>query len=72
MLILHGKYNRAKIFTDVFDSESVKQVIGILNLQSLEGTKIRMMPDIHAGKGCTIGTTIKIKDKKKQNSGIYL
>ena len=29
----------------------------------LEGTKIRMMPDLHAGKGCTIGTTIKLKDK---------
>lgn len=63
MLTLQGKFNRAKIFTSVFDSESVKQVVGILNLQSLEGTKIRMMPDIHAGKGCTIGTTIKIKDK---------
>ena len=60
---LIGKYNRAKVFTNVIDSESVKQVVRILNLESLKDTKIRMMPDIHAGKGCTVGTTIKLKDK---------
>ena len=58
-----GKYNTAKIFTDVVDEESIRQVIGVCNLQSLEGTQIRMMPDIHAGAGCTIGTTISLKDK---------
>ena len=63
MLTISGKYNRAKVFTSVMDSESVKQVVGILNLESLKDTKIRMMPDIHAGKGCTVGTTIKLKDK---------
>ena len=37
--------------------------MGILNLESLKDTQIRMMPDIHAGKGCTVGTTITLKDK---------
>lgn len=63
MITLVGKYNRAKVFADVFDSESVKQVVGILNLESIKGTKVRMMPDIHAGKGCTVGTTIHLHDK---------
>lgn len=63
MIELKGKYNTAKIFTDVVDTESISQVLGILNLESLKDTKIRLMPDIHAGKGCTIGTTILLKDK---------
>ena len=32
-----------------------------------EGSKIRIMPDVHAGKGCTIGTTMTIKDKAVPN-----
>ncbi len=63
MIELKGKYNSAKIFTDVVDQESISQVMGILNLESLKDTQIRMMPDIHAGKGCTVGTTITLKDK---------
>lgn len=63
MLELKGKYNTAKVFTDVVDQESISQVVQILNLESLKDTKIRMMPDIHAGKGCTVGTTISLHDK---------
>lgn len=63
MIELKGKYSTAKIFTDVVDQESISQVMGILNLESLKDTQIRMMPDIHAGKGCTVGTTITLKDK---------
>ena len=63
MITLQGKYNTAKIFTDVTDPESIRQVLTILNLESLKNTRIRMMPDIHAGKGCTVGTTIHLQDK---------
>lgn len=28
-----------------------------------ENSRIRIMPDVHAGKGCTIGTTMTVKDK---------
>ena len=31
------------------------------------GSKIRIMPDVHAGKGCTIGTTMTIVDKAVPN-----
>ena len=63
MLELQGKYASAKVFTDVVDSESISQVINLLNQPYVEGSKVRMMPDIHAGAGCTIGTTMTIKDK---------
>ena len=63
MLELQGKYASAKVFTDVVDSESISQVINLLNQPYVEGSIVRMMPDIHAGAGCTIGTTMTIKDK---------
>ena len=63
MLELQGKYNTAKVFTDVVDETSIAQVIELCNQGFVFGSKIRMMPDIHAGAGCTIGTTMTIKDK---------
>lgn len=63
MIELRGKYGEAKVFTDVVDQESISQVIGLLNQPYIEGSRVRMMPDIHAGAGCTIGTTMTITDK---------
>ena len=63
MIELKGKYAQAKVFTDVVDSESISQVISLLNQPYAEGSHIRMMPDIHAGAGCTIGTTMTISDR---------
>ena len=63
MIELQGKYATAKVFTDVVDNESISQVINLLNQPYIEGSRVRMMPDIHAGAGCTIGTTMTLKDK---------
>lgn len=63
MIELRGKYNEAKVFTDVVDEESISQVLLLLNQEFVVGSKIRLMPDIHAGSGCTIGTTMTITDK---------
>ncbi len=63
MIELQGKHGIAKVFTDVVDKESVSQVIELLNQPYIEGSRVRMMPDIHAGAGCTIGTTMTIRDK---------
>lgn len=63
MIELRGKYNEAKIFTDVADEASISQVMLLLNQEFAAGSKIRLMPDIHAGMGCTIGTTMTISDK---------
>lgn len=63
MFELQGQYASAKVFADSADNASISQVIGLLNQPYAEGSRIRMMPDIHAGKGCTIGTTMTIRDK---------
>ncbi len=63
MIELKGKYNEAKIFTDLADETSISQVMLLLNQEFTAGSKIRLMPDIHAGAGCTIGTTMTISDK---------
>lgn len=67
MIELKGKYNEAKIFTDVVDETSIAQVLLLLNQEFVSGSKIRLMPDIHAGAGCTIGTTMSITDKVVPN-----
>ena len=62
-----GKFNTAKIFTDVVDETSVAQVAELCNQEFCRDSRIRLMPDIHAGAGCTVGTTITIKDKVVPN-----
>lgn len=63
MLEIKGKYNTAKIFTDIVDQESIAQIMLLCNQEITSDSKIRIMPDIHAGAGCTVGTTMTITDK---------
>lgn len=63
MIEIKGKHNTAKVYTDNVEEEAVAQIKEMCDMEYLEHCKIRIMPDVHAGKGCTIGTTIKIKDK---------
>ena len=67
MIEVSGKYNSAKIFTDVVDQASIAQVILLCSQEFAQGSRIRMMPDIHAGAGCTVGTTMTIRDKVVPN-----
>ena len=67
MIEVNGKYNSAKIYTDVVDQASIAQVIELCNQEFTAGSKIRLMPDIHARAGCTIGTTMTITDKVVPN-----
>ena len=63
MKIIHGKYNEAKIYTDVVDDGAVAQIQAMCDSPVFKQSKIRIMPDVHAGAGCTIGTTMTITDK---------
>lgn len=63
MLELVGKYNIAKVFTDNIDAAAISQVIELCNQEFVKESKIRIMPDVHAGAGCTVGTTMTITDK---------
>ncbi len=67
MLTVRGKYNEAKIFTDVVDQASIAQVIALCSQEFAAGSRIRLMPDVHAGMGCTVGTTMTITDKVVPN-----
>jgi len=58
MIEIKGKYNTAEIFTNEIEKEAQKQIKEMCDLKELEGSVIKIMPDCHAGKGCTIGTTI--------------
>jgi len=67
MLELRGKYNTAKVFTDNVEQEAISQIINLLNQEFVKDSQIRIMPDTHAGVGCTIGTTMTITDKVVPN-----
>lgn len=67
MLELNGKHNKAKVYTDNIESEAISQIIELCNQEFTSGSKIRVMPDTHAGKGCTIGTTMTLVDKVVPN-----
>lgn len=67
MIILNGRYNSAKVFTDVIDENAISQIITLCNQPVSREAKIRIMPDVHAGAGCTIGTTMTVTDKAIPN-----
>ena len=58
-----GKYNTAKVFTDSLEESGREQIERLWDQPYAADSKIRMMPDVHAGAGCTIGTTMTIADK---------
>lgn len=67
MIELKGKFSSAKVFTDLVEKSALSQIIEICNQPMSEGSEIRIMPDVHAGAGCTIGTTMTITDKVVPN-----
>ena len=62
MLEVKGTYNTAKVFTDDVDSVSLAQIRELCDQEFVAASRIRLMPDVHAGAGCTIGTTMTITD----------
>lgn len=57
----------AVVYTDVIEETAEKQIKTLCNQEFIEGARIRIMPDVHAGAGCTIGTTMTITDKVVPN-----
>ena len=58
-----GKFGTAKVFTDLVEDEAVSQIYKMMNNDVCDGTIVRIMPDVHAGKGCTVGTTMKLNGR---------
>ena len=67
MIELSGKYNTAKVFTNNVEETAISQIIELCNQEFVEGSKIRIMPDVHSGAGCVIGTTMEITTKVVAN-----
>ena len=67
MLVIKGKMNTAICYAKVIEDEAIEQIRRMCDYPFTEGSRIRIMPDVHAGKGCTIGTTMTISDKAVPN-----
>ncbi len=57
----------ALCYAQTIDEESVEQIRRMCDQEFTRGSRIRMMPDVHLGKGCTIGTTMTVTDKAVPN-----
>ena len=63
MLEIKGKVNTAICYAKVAEDDAIAQIQRMCDYNLTEGSRIRIMPDVHAGKGCTIGTTMTVQDK---------
>lgn len=68
MISLVGKYADAIVYTDIVENNTISHIMSMLNQPYMEGTKVRIMPDCHDGKGCVIGTTIDFSNQ--ENKGV--
>ena len=64
---IKGKVNTAICYARVVEDEAIEQIRRMCDYVITEGSKIRIMPDVHAGKGCTIGTTMTIQEMAVPN-----
>lgn len=62
MIEIEGKYATAAVFTNTLEVSAQGQIQALCDQAFVQGSKIRIMPDVHTGKGCTIGTTMTIDD----------
>lgn len=63
MITIKGAYGEAQIFTAYLEPTADQQLRLLCNQPFTAGSRIRVMPDVHAGAGCTIGTTMTVQDK---------
>lgn len=62
-----GRYNSATIFASTVEETALEQIHLLCDQEFCRDSRIRIMPDVHAGKGCTIGTTMTITDRVVPN-----
>ncbi|MBQ6662544.1 MAG: RtcB family protein, partial [Firmicutes bacterium] len=63
MIEIKGNVNTAICYAAVVEEEAIEQIRRMCDYELTAGSRIRIMPDVHAGKGCTIGTTMTVHDK---------
>ena len=62
-----GRCATAVCYAEIIEDEAKEQIRRMCDYPFTEGSKIRIMPDVHAGEGCTIGTTMTVTDKAVPN-----
>ena len=67
MLEIKGKVNTAICYATVIEEEAIEQIRRMCDYEFTAGSRVRIMPDVHAGKGCTIGTTMTVLEKAVPN-----
>lgn len=67
MYRIKGKYNEAQVYASNADALAVEQLTALCDMEVYRDCRIRVMPDVHAGAGCTIGTTMTIHDAVTPN-----
>ena len=67
MIEIIGTHNTAVCYTKELEETAREQIKAVCDSEAFSASKIRIMPDVHAGKGCTIGTTMTIVDKVVPN-----
>ena len=70
-MVIKGKYNKARVCTDVIDEGAVAQIQELCNSKSFAGQKICIMPDVHAGNGCTIGANVWLTHSVPDGETVY-
>ncbi len=63
MFEIQGKKNTAICYAKVVEDAAIEQIRRMCDYELTQNSRIRIMPDVHAGKGCTIGTTMTVADK---------
>lgn len=67
MIKIEGKVNTAICYASVVEEGAIQQIKRMCDYEFTSGSKVRIMPDVHAGKGCTIGTTMTVTDRVVPN-----
>ena len=67
MFEIKGKINTAVCYATVVEEEAIEQIRRMCDYEFTAGSRIRIMPDVHAGAGYTIGTTMTVIDKAVPN-----
>ena len=60
MYEVRGRFNEAVVYASTAEETAIEQIRTLCDMEVYKDSKIRIMPDVHAGAGCTIGTTMTL------------
>ena len=63
MLEIKGQFSTAVCYAAIIEEEAIEQIRRMCDSEITRDCRVRIMPDVHAGSGCTIGTTMTVIDK---------